>query len=52
MFDWADDPITKLDLFAHTILVVLAIYGALNRHREKTADWLPKLLRSVRDERG
>lgn len=51
MFDWLDEPVTKLDLFASTVFLALVIFGAFDRHREKTAEWLPELLKSIRDDK-
>jgi hypothetical protein len=49
MFDWTDDPITKLDLLGFMLLNAFVIFGAFEHHREKTVKWLPNLLRQVRD---
>jgi hypothetical protein len=49
MFDWTDDPITRLDLVWAMLFNALVVFGAFERHREKTAAWLPNLLRTVRD---
>lgn len=49
MFDWTDDPITKLDLLGFTLLNAFVTFGAFARHREKLTVWLPNLLRSIRD---
>ena len=52
MFDWFDDPITRIDLWSATLLIVVVIFAAFDRHREKTSEWLPNVLRMVRDERS
>jgi hypothetical protein len=51
MFDWMDDPATRFDLLSMAILNAFVVFGALERHREKTAAWLPNLLKAVRDEK-
>lgn len=52
MFDWTDDPITKLDFYCAVGFIVLCIFGALAGHREKIEKWLPDLLRRILRERG